>query len=121
MPRKIQVELFGKRGRRTADVEPKGFTTRHVRTRTEHQPTEPLSITPNPPKPEPVLPAFSRVWTANRTRLLVYLSDGFHNNLSDGVLLHELGTAIETQYAPPQNHDTRPVACIHRRLTGRRL
>ena len=101
MPKQVKVNLFGKTGHRQTEVTQRGFTTRHVRTRQQaNQTTETLSIAKNPPKPEPVIPAFSKAWTANRDRLLAYLSVGFHGNLSTGIILHELGTAIETQYAP---------------------
>ena len=40
---------------------------------------------------------FNAAWHENRQRVLNYLRDDL--TLSDGVLLHELGTAIETEYA----------------------
>ena len=40
---------------------------------------------------------FNEAWHENRQRLLDYLRDDF--TLSDGVILHELGRAIETEYA----------------------
>ena len=49
---KVQVQLFGKAGTHIAEVQPKGFGTRHVRTGRPVQ-TEPLKITPNPVLPQP--------------------------------------------------------------------
>ena len=40
---------------------------------------------------------FNAAWRENRQRVLNYLRDDL--TLSDGVLLHELGKAIETEYA----------------------
>ncbi|RKU10822.1 hypothetical protein C6503_19240 [Candidatus Poribacteria bacterium] len=40
---------------------------------------------------------FNESWRENRQRLLDYLRDDL--TLSDGVILHELGRAIETEYA----------------------
>ena len=108
MPRQVTVELFGKRGgyRQTEVTARGGMPTRHIRTRLpQQQPAKPI-ITPKAPapkptpKPDPVLPAFNSAWRDNRRRVLDYLGKGFYGNISDGVLLHELGTAIEAEYAP---------------------
>ena len=110
MPRnQIKVDLFGKAGHRDTEVTPQGFPTRHVRTRTGHLPTtEPATITPNPvipspqtEKPAPVLPAFTAAYQENRQRLINFLSQDYApRDLSDGVILHELGEAITAEYAP---------------------
>ncbi len=102
MPNQVTVDLFGKRGHRQTEVDSRGgMPTRHVRTREQHQ-SEPATITPNPPAPTPgpVLPAFNKAWKKNRRRVLDFLGEGFYGNISDGALLHELGSAIETEYAP---------------------
>ena len=112
MPTKnrVKVDLFGQ-DHRTTEVTPQGFPTRHVsrpapeRTApAEQTSTESAAITPNPPTPaeqvKAVLPAFNKAYKENRTRLIAYLTAGFHNNMSEGVALHELGTALETTYAP---------------------
>ena len=44
--------------------------------------------------------AYDTIWQANKARVLDYLRDGFDGNLSEGVVLHELGVAIRTEYAP---------------------
>ena len=86
-----------------------GFPTRHVRTperthQSEPHPSESAAITPNPQTPaeqiQAVMPAFNKAYKENRPRLISFLTQGFHNNLSEGVALRELGTALETTYAP---------------------
>lgn len=47
--------------------------------------------------PTDAIAGFNAAWHENRQRLLDYLRDDL--TLSDGVILHELGTAIETEYA----------------------
>ena len=95
---RVKVDLYGKRGYRQTEVTPE---TPSRFGQVAPQPTEPATITPNPITPiEAVIPAYKEAWTENRDRLLAYLTIGFHGNLSDGVTLHELGTALEIQYAP---------------------
>ena len=105
MPRKkVKVELFGKAGHRETEVTQRGFTTRHVRTRIgNRQSTESTAITHHPQteSPAPVLPAFTAAWKANRQRLIEFLSTDYEpRDLSEGVILHELGEAITVEYAP---------------------
>ena len=99
---RVKVDLFGKRGQRTTEVTSQGFPTRHVSTGNPEP--QPLQITPNPLTPaeqvKAVIPAYKEAWKNNRPRLISYLTAGFHGNLSEGVTLHALGTALETQYAP---------------------
>ena len=100
---RVKVDLFGKRGHTQTEVTPQGFPTRHIRTGSP-DPTEPLHITPNPPTPaeqvKAVIPAYKEAWNFNRDRLIQYLTQGFFGNLSDGIVLSELGTAIKSKYAP---------------------
>ena len=120
MPKQVKVNLFGKRGQRTAEVTPQGFPTRHVRTGKPAK-TEPLTIAPNPtpaPKPDPVLPAFTAAWKANRQRLIDFLSaDYAPKDVSEGVIMHELAEAITAEYAPPQRYDSSPVESLNSRFT----
>ena len=102
--KRVKVDLFGKRGQRTTEVTPQGFPTRPVNTGN----SEPATITPNPKTPSElrteqvtaVIPAYTEAYSNNRDRLLTFLSKGFGKNLSQGVILHELGNALETEYAP---------------------
>ena len=100
--KRVKVDLFGKRGQRTTEVTSQGFPTRHVSTGNPEP--QPLQITPNPLTPaeqvKAVIPAYKEAWKNNRPRLISYLTAGFHGNLSEGVTLHALGTALETTYAP---------------------
>ena len=63
------------------------------------------SITP-PISPEPIThnnvtpDYFQKAWTKNRSRVIQFLSQGFDNNLSEGVVLFELGDIISKIYAP---------------------
>ena len=63
------------------------------------------SITP-PISPEPIThndttPVyFQEVWAENCLRVVQFLSQGFGNNLSEGVVLFELGDMISKIYAP---------------------
>ena len=64
----------------------------------------------NPPiSPEPIThnnatPAyFQKAWAENRLRVVQFLSQGFGNNLSEGVVLFELGNMISKIYAPRCN------------------
>ena len=103
---KVKVDLFGKNGHASTEVTPQGFPTRHVQRpapdRKQH--SEPATITPNPKTPpeqvHAVLPAFNTAWKENRQRVIDFLSADFHGNLSEGVVLHALATALETTYAP---------------------
>ena len=47
-----------------------------------------------------IMPAYKEAYTENRDRLIAYLTQGFFGNLSDGIVLSELGTAIKSEYAP---------------------
>jgi len=47
----IEITLHGRNGVRTIQIKPRGFPTRHVRTR---QAAAPVSPTPPPPEPSPV-------------------------------------------------------------------
>ena len=94
-----KVRLFSANGQRSIEITPKRFPTRHIRTGTPAK-TPPLTITPNPPMPQPVIPAFKKAWQENRQRLIDFLAQGFDGNLSEGVISHELGEAITEQYAP---------------------
>ena len=66
------------------------------------------SITP-PISPEPIThddttPAyFQKAWAENRSRVVQFLSQGFGNKLSEGVVLFELGDMISKIYAPRCN------------------
>ena len=98
----IEVTLHGKNATHTTEVhEPRGFPTRHIKTGTVKQ-TESVKITSDLPTPveqiAAVMPAWSEAWDDNRDRLIAWLSEDL--TLSEGVVLHELGTAIENQYAP---------------------
>ena len=58
-------------------------------------------ISPEPITHNDVTPAyFQEAWAENRSRVLEFLSQGFGNNLSDGVILFELGEMISKIYAP---------------------
>lgn len=49
----ITVKLYGRNGSRVLEIRPRGFGTRHIRTRL----TPPPETTPKPePKPEPAVP-----------------------------------------------------------------
>ena len=98
MIRKVKVNLFGAHGDREVDITPAGFLTRHVRTGKPAQ-TPRLVITPDLPKPKPVIPAFRKAWNENRQRVLDFLAYGFCGNLSEGIVLFELGEAITAEYA----------------------
>ena len=98
MSRKVEVCLFGAHGDRQVDIIPIGFPTRHIKTCAVKE-TPPLVITPDLPKPEPVLPALDKAWQENRQRLFDFLTEGF-SNLVESVVLDELGEAITAQYAP---------------------
>ncbi len=62
------------------------------------------SITP-PISPEPIThddttPAyFQKAWAENRSRVIDFLSQGFGDNLSEGVILFEFGDMISKIYA----------------------
>ena len=98
MSRKVEVCLFGAHGDRQVDIIPTGFPTRHIKTGVPAE-TPPLVITPDLPKPEPVLPALNKAWQENRQRLFDFLSEGF-SNLVESVMLDEIGEAITAEYAP---------------------
>ena len=51
--KRVQVQLFGSTGTRSTEIQPKGFTTRHIQRRSVVE-TEPITITPDIPKPEPL-------------------------------------------------------------------
>ena len=101
---KVKVDLFGKNGNTRTEVTPQGFSTRHVRTPERTHQSEPATITPNPLTPaeqgRAVLQAFNTAWKENRQRVIDFLSDGFHGNLSEGVVLKAFADAITEQYAP---------------------
>ena len=96
MANKVKVRLSGAAGTRIESITPKGFPTRHIRT---GKPAEmpPLAITPNP---KPVLPAYNKAWNDNCQRVIDFLSYGFQGNISEGIVLFELGEAITKQYTP---------------------
>lgn len=94
-----KVRLFGANGERTVNITPKPFPTRHIKIGAPAE-TPPLVITPDLPKPDPVLPAYQQAWTENRQRLIDFLADGFKGSLPDGSVMHEIGDAITAEYAP---------------------
>ena len=98
MNKNVKVNLFGAHGDREIDITPTGFPTRHVRTGNPPQ-TPRLAITPDLPKPKPVIPAFNTAWKANRQRVLDFLAYGFCGNLSESIVLFELGEATTAEYA----------------------
>ena len=58
-------------------------------------------ISPEPITHDAITPkAFSETWTENRDRVITFLSQGFGNNLSEGIVLEELGYYISVIYAP---------------------
>ena len=58
-------------------------------------------ISPEPITHDSVTPkAFSDIWVENRSRVIQFLSQGFSNNLSEGIVLEELGYYISVIYAP---------------------
>ena len=59
-------------------------------------PISPEPITHNDPTPV----YFQEVWAENCLRVVQFLSQGFGNNLSEGVVLFELGDMISKIYAP---------------------
>ena len=59
------------------------FPTRHISTGAPAE-TPPATITPNPPIPEPVIPAYNKARKENRQRVLDFLTYGFCGNLSGG-------------------------------------
>ena len=102
------VKLHGTHGTRTVQIEPdQRFTTPRFGKIVPPK-SESAAITPNPPTSEElqaeatqaVVPAFTQAYAENRPRLIAYLTAGFHNNMSEGVALHEFADAVETQYAP---------------------
>ena len=104
---RVKVRLHGKQGMRTTEVTPQGFPTRHIRTGNS-DPTPKFTITPELKTPTEqqseqvtaIMPAYKEAYTENRDRLIAYLTQGFFGNLSDGIVLSELGTAIKSEYAP---------------------
>ena len=58
---------------------------------------------PIPPEPithDAVTPkSFSDTWAENKSRVIQFLSQGFDNSLSDGIILSELGDMISKIYA----------------------
>ena len=104
--KRIQVDLYGKRGHRQTEVTPQGFPTRHISTGIPS--SEPPTITPElktdtelqAEQVKAVMSAFNEAWRNNRDRLIKFLLQGFGNNLSAGSVLHALGNALETTYAP---------------------
>ena len=61
----------------------------------------------NPPiSPEPIThdditpDYFQKAWAENRSRVIEFLSQGFGDNLSDSIILFELGDMISKIYAP---------------------
>ena len=96
---KKKVRLYGANGQRTVEITPKPFPTRHIKIGAPAE-TPPLIITPDLPKPAPVLPAYKAAWAANRQRVIDFLADGYDGDLSDGSVMHELGDAITAEYAP---------------------
>lgn len=61
----------------------------------------------NPPIPrEPIThdtitpKDFQQSWAENRSRVIQFLSQGFGDNLSEGIVLQELGYYISVIYAP---------------------
>lgn len=99
MSKKVSVNLHGAEGVRKVDITPKAFGTRHIPTGAVGK-TPPPTLTPDPPKPEPVIPAFNTAWKENRQRVLDFLAYGFCGNLSEGVVMSEFGDAVTAEYAP---------------------
>ena len=105
--KRVKVDLFGKRGHTQTEVTPQGFPTRHIRTGNS-DPTPKFTITPELKTPAEqqseqvtaIMPAYKEAYTENRDCLIAYLTQGFFGNLSDGIVLSELGTAIKSEYAP---------------------
>ena len=105
--KRVKVDLFGKRGHTQTEVTPQGFPTRHIRTGNS-DPTPKLTITPELETPAEqqaeqvtaIMPAYKEAYIKNRDRLIAYLTQGFFGNLSDGIVLLELGSAIKSEYAP---------------------
>lgn len=99
----IEVTLMGKSGRpRSVSVTPDNrFRNPRLNTVTP-EPSESIAITPEIPTPAEliadIMPAFNEAWKANRQRLIDYLGEDL--DVSDGVILHALATAIEMEYAP---------------------
>ena len=98
-----RVKLYGRQGIRAVEIE---RDDRFTNPCFGHAPaaSEPLHITPNPPTPQEqvkaIIPAYKEAYTENRDRLIAYLTQGFFGNLSDGIVLSELGSAIKSEYAP---------------------
>ena len=58
-------------------------------------------ISPEPITHDAITPKdFQQAWTENRSRVIQFLSQGFGNNLSEGIVLQELGYYISVIYAP---------------------
>ena len=104
---RVKVDLFGKRGHTQTEVTPQGFPTRHIRPGNS-DPTPKFTIIPELKTPAEqqaeqvtaIMPAYKEAYTENRDRLIAYLTQGFFGNLSDGIVLSELETAIKSEYAP---------------------
>ena len=45
--KRVQVQLFGANGNRSTEIQPKGFTTRHVNTGNPRVKTESITVTPH--------------------------------------------------------------------------
>ena len=97
MNKNVKVRLAGAAGAHTERITPQAFPTRHIKTGAVKE-TPPLSITPNLPSPEPVLPAFNAAWQSNRQRLFDFLTEGF-SNIAESVILDEIAEAINVKYA----------------------
>ena len=104
--KRVKVRLHGKQGMRATEVTPQGFPTRHICTGNP-KPSDSLQITSELKTPvelqaqqvKAVIPVYKEAYTENRQRLIDYLTQGFHGNLSDGIVLSELGQATKSEYA----------------------
>lgn len=73
-----------------------GETKMTAEIRSINPPIPPEPITHNDVTPD----YFQKAWAKNRSRVIEFLSQGFSNNLSEGVVLSELGDMISKIYAP---------------------
>lgn len=109
----IEVALHGANGTKTTAVAPQPFPTRHISTDSP-QPTDSVKITSDLPTPTEqiasVMPDWVEAWDDNRVRLIGWLSEDM--SLSEGVILKNLGTAIEEQYAPRSSMSAGQWVCL---------
>ena len=99
---RVKVELYGKDGHRKTEIKRDDRFQNPRFGRVATQPTESITITQDLPTPAELtakaLIRFNNAWTANRSRAIQYLSEDL--DISEGVILSEFATAVETQYAP---------------------